>query len=189
MEKLAYRAQAFIAPYGGEMMGEALKGYFEIFPPPVTEPIMAKYNLSKEMIENETWYSLQIAYDIEAAGCSDSTLGMDYVALGKMAAAEILNIAMITDLETYLMVYLNQITKLALRNVPDELGYIVEKIADKHFHITSNVPSTNDAVYGFMWESCRLLVPEMEDFVVRPIAGYPSHEERVVLEIKWGRQL
>ncbi|MEO1254259.1 MAG: hypothetical protein AAFY41_05145 [Bacteroidota bacterium] len=185
----SYKAVGFQAPEGAEIMGSALKGYFDIFTPTITKPILKEHGLTAETIHDEHWYPLQIGYDIEKAGFGDSTIGMDSVAMGKMVASTIIESDTMPDLETYLTVYINQITVISLRNIPDELGYIVEKIAEKDYRITSNVPSTNEAVFGFMWESCRLLKEPDETFFVHPISGYPGNQERIVLEVKWGHDI
>lgn len=187
-EEVVYRAVPFHAPEGSEIIGIAVKGYFNNLQQDSIQPILDQYNLKSEDIDDNGWYPLQTLYDVDKEIYKQPGGNLNLVAVGKAIASNVLD-SSITDLEEFLNVHLNRTATTAIRNVPEGFGYIVEKIGHQHYRITSNVPTSNDTVYGYLWEVCRLLKKPTEEFVLTPISGYPGNQEAAVLEVKWGRNI
>ncbi len=92
-------------------------------------------------------------------------------------------------IEAFLHDVLNTVVVGALRNVPSGIGYIVEKLGHQHYRVTNNLPSDNETVYGYLWESCRRYRRDNERFIVEPVSGYPGSTESAVFEVKWGENV
>ncbi|MEL6309328.1 MAG: hypothetical protein AAFN11_18510 [Chloroflexota bacterium] len=185
MALVSYKAESFVAPEGSEIIGLAVRANFTNLVPEIWNPILEKYDLKASDIDDNAWYPYQLALDLTRQVANQPGGQSALVANGK-SIAENLNTDEIKDIEDFLTVWMERIVKSALRNIPDDMGYIVEKVDDQHFRVASNIPADNDTIYGYMWESCRRLVKAREKFTVRPVSGYPGNKERAVFEVKWG---
>jgi len=185
MAHATYSSNPFTAPEGSEIIGLAVRANFTNLVPEVWNPILEKYDLKESDIDDNAWYPYQLALDLtrEVAMQQGGTSAL--VANGK-SLAQSLNTDEIKDVEEFLTVWMERIVKSALRNIPDDMGYVITKLGDKHFRVASNMPADNDTIYGYMWESCRRLMKENEIFTVRPVSGYPGNKESAVFEVTWG---
>lgn len=185
--ELSYKAVPFQAPEGAEIMGKVVKSYFVNLAQETFAPVLEKYDLHLEDIDEDEWYTLQLYYDIDMEIYKNSGGSSALVAIGKATMANLLSQLPYKSIGDYFDNGLNSIaTRAYLRNVPAEFGFIVSKLGEKHYRISSNLPASNETVYGSLWEACRILSQEGESFTVKPVEGYPGNDICATFEVYWG---
>ncbi len=183
--EMPYQAVPFQAPEGSEILGRVVKVYFSNLESHIVEPVLKRHGLSLDMIQDDQWYPLQMYYDIDAEILKSPSGSSALVAIGKASMANLLSTGAYASIEDYLSTGLNSITTRGyVRNAPPTFGFIVTKLGEKHFQVKSNLPASNETVYGSLWEACRLLKQEGENFVVRPTEGYPGNDICATFEIE-----
>lgn len=174
----------FEAPADAEIMGIGIRGVFENLADEQLAPILAEYNLSKDALDDEAWYSLQLYFDLYREIHNANSGYMHLVSIGKAIAANVTDPAAIGDLDTFVNQTLNETATTVIRNTPPGYGYIIEELGENHYAITNNTGSSNDLVYGYIWESVRLIAGK-RSFNFKPMKNYPSDQVGATFELSW----
>lgn len=185
MTKPPEEIRQFEAPPDAEIMGIGIRGLFDNLADKQIAPILAEYNLSKDVLEDEAWYSLQLYFDLYRVIHKTSSGYMHLVSVGKAIAANVTDADAIGDLETFVTQTLNETATTVIRNTPPGYGYTLDKVDDKHYKITNNTGAPNDLVYGYIWESVRLIA-DKRSFSFKPLENYPSDTHGATFELTWG---
>lgn len=176
--------QQFQAPEGAQIMGVGILGLFDNLRQEMIGPILAQHNLRKSDIQQDGWYSLQVYFDFYHALYQQDGASANFVAIGKAIAQNVTDPERIESIEQFITEELNQTATSIINNTPDGYGYTLEQLGPNHYRITNNTGSPNDIVYGYIWESLRMLANKKR-FSFRAIANYPSDELGAVFEVEW----
>lgn len=175
----------FEAPDGAEIMGVGVIGVFDTLTQNQIDPILAAHGLNMADIDQESWYPLQVYWDLWRVIHDSPGGSQSLVAIGKSIAQNVTNPDEIGSVDVFITQVLNQTATGLIRNVPDGYGYIIEKVDSQHYEVTNNTGSSNDLVFGYIWESVRMLA-NGRDFTVAPIAGYaPDSDEGATFSVSW----
>jgi hypothetical protein len=184
-----YVAKPFVAGTPqAEVAGQSMIAFADNLEASVIEPILKKHGF--ENIEEEKWYPHQVWMDILKE--MNDTLGGNasgaFVAFGKQVVETAVMPPEIASIPDALNA-LHAIHHANLRNIPEEEGYDVEAVGDKHYIVYHNTPNPDDAIYGFLWGlAARFKQPE-EMFVVRKVDNPAPEKARSAFEVKWGTEL
>jgi hypothetical protein len=180
---MAYVADQTVAPPGSEMVGQSIADWVDNLEKEITDPVFKKHGLND--IDPEAWYSLEIVVDIYQEILQSDGGGMALVAMGKASAGPVQEIFNFESFEEFLN-GADKPFRAAIRNIPDEYGLTINRIADKHYKITNNSVVPNDMIYGYLWEILKLVRQPGQNYTFRPVSGYsPGSTERAVFELSW----
>ncbi|MEO1442915.1 MAG: hypothetical protein AAFV33_21120, partial [Chloroflexota bacterium] len=98
----------FKAPDGAEIMGLGILGVFESLAKEQVDPILKTHNLSRDDIQPDGWYSLQLYYDLNKQMYDKPGGPMTLVAIGKATAANVTDPAAIGSVENFVTQELNR---------------------------------------------------------------------------------
>jgi hypothetical protein len=180
-----YIAKPYIAGTPqAEVIGQTVLAFSQNLEADVIAPLLPKYGLDN--VDPEKWYPHQRWMDVlrdlsELPGSSTA-----FVAFGKQVVRSAVMPPEIDSVPKALNL-LHAIHHLNLRNIPEDEGYTIKQISDRHFLVYHNTPNPDDAIYGFVWGMVARFKRPEEQFVVRLIDN-PNPEETPgsVYEIKWG---
>lgn len=176
-----YIARPFVA--GSEdalVLGQAVEAFASNLNADTIRALLPKYGFSN--IDPNKWYPHQDWLDLLKEIDDSST----YVAFGKKVVE---TVAMPPELETIpdVLNALHDIHHLNLRNIPEDEGYVIEKVSDNHYHVFANTPNPDHAIYGFIWGICHRYRAKGESFTVKIIDNFKEHMiPGTLYEIKWG---
>lgn len=180
-----YVAQPFIAGTPqAEVIGQTVLAFSQNLEADVIAPLLPKYGF--DTIDPESWYPHQNWMNVlrELSQMDGSTTA--FVAFGKQVVQaavmppEIDSIPKALDL-------LHTIHHLNLRNIPEDEGYAIRKLSERHYLVFHNTPNPDDAIFGFIWGLAARYKHPNEQFVVRQVPN-PATDETpgTVFEVKWG---
>ena len=183
-----YVAQSFVAGTPqAEVIGQTMLSFADNMEADVIKPILEANNLTD--IDPEQWYSHQVWMDIlkemeeSLAGGASSA----FVAFGRQVVE---NAVMPPEMQTIpdALNALHAIHHANLRNVPEDEGYSLEKVADGHYIVFHNTPNPDDAIFGFLWGLAARFKKPDEVFTVRQIDNPKPDIARSAFEVKWGKK-
>src|SRR5690606_29393310 len=145
-----YVATQFVAGSPDALViGQTMLAFLENVQADVMLPIMEKHNMTH--INPEEWYSHQVWMDILKD--MESSLGggahTAYLAIRRNVVEKAVMHPEINSIPIALNA-LHAIHHMNLQNVPEEEGYIVKQLAEKHYQVYVNTPNPSDAIYGFI---------------------------------------
>lgn len=183
----SYQSVVYQAPEGSEVLGVIILPYFDNLASDKINPILKSHNLSKEDIDPEGWYPLQLLADISKEASPTGTTPTD-IALGKSYSRFVIEQYKVTSIEQYFDSTLGDIVLTGIRNVPEGYGFDVKKLGDRHYQITNNTLMSNGLYYGAFWEICRILRPDDVDFTVEALSGLGADDYLTpgVFDVTWG---
>lgn len=183
---MTYKAIQMQSPEGAEVLGAAMMGWFDNLGMEVIQPILAKYELTADDIKPDGWYPFSAFDDIYRAVHTSPSGSSALVAVGKASAQNLVSIKSMESAQNWLENILPAEPFTFTRNIPDEYGFIVEKVDESHYHFTNNTGIPNDLMFGYLWEGIRTLVGHGKQFRVAPISGYyEGSTEGAVFEVSW----
>jgi hypothetical protein len=180
-----YVATPFVAGTPqAEVIGQTVLAFAQNLEADTIAPLLPKYGLDN--IDPEKWYPHQAWMNIlkELSEMPDGATGL--VAFGR----KVVETAMMPpEIDTIpkMLEALHAIHHLNLRHVPEEEGYSLEKLGEKHYIVYQNTPNPDDAIYGFLWGLAARFKAPGEQFVVRKIENTkPEQYSGSAFEVKWG---
>lgn len=184
---MAYKAIQMQAPEGAEVMGAAILSWFDNLEMSVIQPILSKHGLKVDDVKPDGWYPFAIFNDIyrevyESAGGKTAL-----IAVGKASARLVVKAEDYPGgLEQFITERLPKDTRSFVRNVPEDYGFFVEKVGEHTFHATNNTNIPNDLMFGYLWETSRILKVVDRHFVVSPLTDYYNNPtEGATFKIEW----
>ena len=182
-----YVAQPFIAGSPkAEVIGQAVLAFAENLESDLVKPLLPKHGLDK--VEPDGWYSHQAWMDVLKE--MNDTLGgqaqFAFVAFGRKVVEKA---AMPPEIQSIpdILNALHAIHHMNLRNIPEDEGYHIEKLDEKHYQVYENTPNPTDAIYGFIWGLVARFRQENEQFTVKIVDNpNPSKQPGVVYDVTWG---
>ncbi|MGJ3237932.1 MAG: hypothetical protein ACFE0Q_04430 [Anaerolineae bacterium] len=168
------------------VIGQTMQAFIENVQADVIKPILEKHEITE--INAEAWYPHQLWMDILQD--IDETLGgnaqMAFVAFGRKVVEKAAMPLEINSIPAALNL-LHTIHHMNLQNAPEDEGFIIEQISDKHYHVYENTPNPSDAMYGFIWGICARFRDGDEGFTVEIIAN-PKAESQpgTLFDVQWG---
>ncbi len=181
-----YIAQPFVAGTPqAEVIGQAVSAFAENIEAERIRELLPKHGLGN--IEPETWYPHQDWMNV----LKDINDEMDdaasvFVAFGKKVVE---TAVMPPEMQTPedVLHALHAIHHANLRNIPEEEGYRVKKLGDKHYHVYENTPNPSQTIYGFLWGLMQRFTDDREDFLVEQLDNpNPTDEPGTLFDVKWG---
>lgn len=168
------------------VIGQTMHAFLDNVQVDVIQPILQRHNATE--IKADEWYPHQLWMDIlkdieEALGGRSQSA---FVAFGRQVVE---NAVMPPEMKTIpdALNALHAIHHLNLKNVPEDEGYFVEKIDEKHYHVYENTPNPSDAIYGFIWGICARFKRDGEAFTVKVIDNpKPDEQPGVLFDVTWG---
>ncbi len=182
---MGYVAKPYVAGSPEALViGQVVQAFSQNIEADVIEPLLPKYGLND--IEPDEWYPHQswmnVLHDIGQLPGAQST----FVAFGRQVVQSAVMPPEIDSIPKVLEL-LHTIHHLNLRNIPDEEGYAVRQIGERHYWVYHNTPNPNDAIYGFIWGLVARYKAPNEQFIVRQVDNpHPEEIPGSVFEIKWG---
>lgn len=181
-----YVAKPFVAGTPqAEVIGQTVLAFAQNLEAETVAPLLPKYGLDN--IDPEKWYPHQAWFNVlkdlsEMSGGGSSAL----VAFGRKVVE---TAVMPPEIDTIpkMLHALHAIHHMNLRNVPEEEGYQIEEISEKHYIVYHNTPNPDDSIYGFLWGLAARFKAPGEQFVVRKIDNPKPDECVSAFEVKWGR--
>ena len=142
----------------------------------------AKYGITE--IDFDAWYPHHLAFDV-AKAIHEGPNGMEgLVAMGRGIGETAALPSEISDIESF-MAALPYLYQANVRNMHPEEFFYVETIGEKHYKVINNTPSSNNLIYGMLWEFLRRYSSSDEQFSLRPLSGIEKDaSEGAVFEIK-----
>lgn len=180
-----YVAKPFVAGSPqAEVIGQTVIAFLENLQADEIAPILPKYGLDN--IDPDKWYPHQAWFDVLREVNEMPNASANLVAFGKKVVQTAVLPPEIDSIPKVLNL-LHTIHHLNLRNVPEEEGYVVKEIGEKHYHVYQNTPNPDDGIYGFIWGlAARYKAPD-EVFVVRMIDNpHPDEIPGSLFEVRWG---
>ncbi|MEL6527543.1 MAG: hypothetical protein AAFQ07_17715 [Chloroflexota bacterium] len=188
MTDTKYVAEEFVAGSPDALViGQTMTGFLENVQAEVMQPALEKLGI--EEIDPEKWYPHQLWLDILKE--LKTTLGGNaqsaFVAFGRGVVEKAVmppELATIPDV----LNALHAIHHMNLQNVPEDEGYIIEKVDEKHYRVYENTPNPTDGIYGFIWGICARFREQGERFVVEVIDN-PNSTQYVgtCFNVTWGK--
>jgi hypothetical protein len=182
----AYVAKPYVAgSKEAEVIGQTMLSFADNMDADVIEPILARYDMTD--IDPEAWYPHQVWMDILKA--MDESLGgrasPAFVAFGKQVVQNAVMPPEIQSIPDALNA-LHAIHHANLRNIPEEEGYTIEQVKDRHYIVYHNTPNPDDAIFGFLWALAARYKKSTETFRVRQIKNEKPNIARSAFEVTWG---
>lgn len=180
-----YAAQPFVAGTPQALvLGQTVKAFSSNLLTEQIAHLLPKHGLDN--IDPEKWYPHQnwmnLLKELSEAENSDSNL----VAFGKEVVR---TAAMPPELDSIPKVLhaLHAIHHINLRNIPEDEGYSLEEVGERHYYVYHNTPNPDTAIYGFLWGLCARFKQPDEIFYVSQISNSkPDENPGTVFEVKWG---
>ncbi len=180
-----YVARPFVAGSPeAEVIGQVVLAFIQNLEAKQVAPLLPKYGLDN--IDPEKWYPHQSWMNVLKELCEQSGSSQALVAFGRKVVEtavmppEIDSIPKVLDL-------LHTIHHLNVRNIPEDEGYKIEKLGEKHYMVYENTPNPEDAIYGFIWGLAARYKAPGEHFVVLKVPNPKSDESPgKAFEVKWG---
>ncbi|MFW5709748.1 MAG: hypothetical protein ACOCX5_05965 [Chloroflexota bacterium] len=182
-----YIAEPFVAGTPqAEVIGQTMVSFITNLETNTIKPILEHHNLTK--IDENKWYPHQVWMDIlkEMGESLGSKASSAYVAFGRQVVE---NAVMPPEIQSIpdVLNALHAIHHANLRNVPEDEGYKVEAVSERHYIVYHNTPNPDEAIYGFLWGLAARYKKDNEIFIVREIENPAPHLARSAYEVKWGR--
>lgn len=175
----------FEAPRGAEIMGLGIIGIFDTLAQDQIDPILEQHNLRKRDIRENEWYPLQLYYDLYRAIYSAPGGSQNLVAVGKSMAQGLIDSQQVNSIDDFLTNVLNSLTEGLVRNTPKDYGYLVDRLDTNYYQVMNNTGASNDLIFGFIWESVRMLSAG-RSFKVAPVEGYyQDSPEGATFRVEW----
>ncbi len=183
---MPYVAQPYVAGTPeAEVRGETMIAFSENLEAEAMQPILEQYGAAN--IQPDQWYSHQLWMDILKA--LETHLGNNasqaFVAFGRKVVETAAMPDAIQSIPDALNA-LHAIHHVNLRNVPQEEGYAIAELGEKHYVVYHNTPNPEDAIYGFLWGMAARFKGPGEIFRVKQIANDRPDTARSAYEIRWG---
>ncbi|MEL7434911.1 MAG: hypothetical protein AAFN11_13280, partial [Chloroflexota bacterium] len=164
---------------------QTMQGFIDNIRTELIRPVLKKHDI--EEIDPEKWYPHQLWMDIlkDIKDSLGSEAQSAFIAFGR---AVVEKAVMPPEMKTIpdVLNALHAIHHMNLQNVPEDEGYKVEKIADKHYRVYENTPNPVDAMYGFIWGICARYYQRGERFTVEVIDN-PKPDDFVgtCFDVRW----
>ncbi len=180
-----YAAKSFVAGSpDAVVIGQAVQAFTSNLESSVIKPILPRHGFGN--IDPEAWYPHQNWMNVlkEISDLPEGSSAL--VAFGRKVVETAVMPPEIDSVPKVLDA-LHAIHHLNLRNIPEEEGYFVEKLGERHYMVYQNTPNPDDAIYGFIWGLVSRYTPAGDQFVVRQVANTkPDQYPGTPFEIKWG---
>lgn len=180
-----YAAQPFVAGTPqAEVIGQTVLAFSENLEADIIAPLLPKYGLDN--IDASAWYPHQswmnVLRDLSTLEGSSTA----FVAFGKQVVQTAVMPPEIDSIPKVLEM-LHAIHHLNLRNIPEDEGYVIRKISERHYLVFHNTPNPEDAIFGFLWGLAARYKQPNEQFVVRRVPNPdPDEYPGSTYEVKWG---
>lgn len=187
MADTKYVAEEFVAGSpDAQVIGQTMASFLENVQADVMQPTLAKFDIEK--IDPEKWYPHQLWMDVlkELKQTLGGNAQSAFVAFGRGVVEKAV---MPPELETIpdVLNALHAIHHANLQNIPEDEGYFIEKVAEKHYRVYENTPNPSDVIYGFIWGVCARFRGKGERFVVEVIKNpKPKKYVGTCFDVKWG---
>lgn len=150
----------YVTSSNAEMIGAAMQAYFKnMRSAEVNEflqEVLAKYNY--ESLEADQWYPSQLALDLYRLITQEGSGMTDLVAIGMQMVEDAPYPADIDSIPKALGL-LNEGYKMGIRNYPEDEGYDIELIGDRHVRVHEHCPYPHDIMYGYIYGLSRRFCP------------------------------
>ncbi len=182
---MTYIAKPFVAGTPeAKVVGQVVLAFSENLTAERIAHLLPKHGLDN--IDPEAWYPHQSWMDVlkdveEEAKDADTS----FVAFGRKVVETAVMPPEMKTLEDALQA-LHAIHHLNLRNIPEDEGYHLEKLADKHYLVHHNTPNPEAVIYGFLWGMAARFVGAAESFSLKRRPDIQSGKGRDVYEVRWG---
>jgi len=182
-----YVAKPFVAGSPDAMViGQTMQAFLENVEADVIEPILKEQGVTE--IKVDEWYPHQLWMDILRA--IDNKLGTGansaFVAFGRKVVQKAVMPPEMNTIPAALEA-LHAIHHMNLQNIPEDEGYITEKVDDNHYLIYENTPNPSETIYGFIWGICARFKQPGEQFTVRIIDNpNPKEKPGTLFDVTWG---
>jgi len=182
-----YVAKPFVAGSPEALViGQTVLAFSQNLEAEVIAPLLPKHGLGD--VDPEKWYPHQAWMDVlkDVNDHFGGRASQAFVAFGKQVVE---NVVMPPEIQTIpdVLNALHAIHHLNLQNVPEDEGYVVEQLGDKHYMVYENTPNPSYAIYGFIWGLVARYCPDDEDFVVEIVDNpKPAETPGTAFEIQWG---
>lgn len=175
----------FHAPAKAEIMGLGLLGICDNLAQEQLDPILTYLEVDPGRIEPESWYRLADYYQLLHTIFKTTNGPALLMAVGKALAHHLTDIAAVGNMENLVTDYFNFATSNLIRNTPSGFGYLVSRLGPQRYQIRNNTGTSNDVVFGYIWESMRL-VADGRFFTVTPVSGFHRASMRgAVFNLIW----
>lgn len=170
-----------VAHPDAEVHGSIMQAFLDNVKANLVQPLLNKYDLTE--IEAEGWYKQQVFLNIYAdlaEGKDDESI----VAIGMQTMEKTAFPTEITTVYDALNV-LPTAYRMTHRNVPEEEGWQIKRLAPTHLQVIFNAPYPDDAAFGYLYVIAKNYKPKTHTFSVRPL---PHAEDEVSrFDVKWWR--
>jgi hypothetical protein len=178
-----YIADQTQAPAGSEMLGQSIADWTDNLAQHITDPVFHKYDLIE--INPENWYSLDIVVDLYQEIKQSDGGGTALTAMGKASAGPVQQACNFSSFKDFLS-NAGEPFKVAIRNIPEEYGLLVEEVGERHYKITNNSIVPNSMIYGYLWEMLRIINQGRYDYTFKPAGGFDIEAPvRGVFDLQW----
>lgn len=182
---MSYIAKPTIAPANAEIVGQAVLDWVNNLEGEMTRPIFKRFNLDANDINPKGWYSLDIIAQLYAAIQGSPNGSNALVAMGKASAPPVVAMMQFTSPQDFIKRSREPFVA-SLRNIPDEYGFLINKINKHTYDVTNNTIVPNSMIYGYIWGVMAELRNSIESFAVRPISGYEDGGNvGATFEVSW----
>ena len=179
-----YQAKPYIAAAPqAEVSGQSVLAFSENLESCHITEILPRHGFGR--IEPQEWYPQQCWMDVlqEISTWPDASPML--VAFGRKNVENAAIPAEINDVPKMLSL-LHKIHHQNLRNIPDDEGFCIKQLSEKHFYIYHNTPNPDSAVFGFLWGLAARFKKADERFMVRMIPNpNPEEEPGTIFEMRW----
>jgi len=169
------------------VIGQTMQAFLENVQADLIRDILKKQGI--EDIDAEKWYPHQLWMDIlksieesfEGSGSQSA-----FVAFGRKVVEKAVMPPEMNSIPIVLNA-LHAIHHMNLQNAPEDEGFIIEEVDDKHYLVYENTPNPTDAIYGYIWGICARFREEGQDFMVEIVPNpKPDEQPGTVYKVTWG---
>ncbi len=163
-----YKAQQFIASPDAEMLGTVFQGMSENLRAEQSKKMLAAYGITE--IDVDKWYPHPLSFDVAKAIHNQPNGTEVLVAMGRGIGETAALPSEINDVESF-MAALPYLYQANIRYMHPEERFYVETLGEKHYKVINNTPSSNNLIYGMLWEFLRRYSDSNEEFSLIPLSG------------------
>ena len=180
-----YAAKPYVAGTPqAEVIGQTVMAFIDNLQADEIAPLLPQHGFAE--IAPDRWYPHQNWMDVLKELAEMPNSSVNFVAFGRSVVEKAVMPPEIDSIPKALNL-LHMIHHMNLRNIPEDEGYKIKVLGEKHYQVYHNTPNPDDGIYGFIWGMCARFKQPGEAFTVRRIENpNPDEEPGTVFDVTWG---